>query len=192
MPRSPKSSLKAEDWLRIAFQSLTLEGVSALKVETLAPKLGATKGSFYWHFKDMPAFKTQMLQLWQAEATAAIIFVVNAGAGTGKDRLLRLAEIVSSMNQTNDYGGVTSEPSIRDWARHDATAAIALRAVDSQRLKYVSSLFAQHGFEKIKAQACAELFYTGFLGLQALAASRKVDVGARLKHLLNILLSGTV
>ncbi len=183
------SPLTPTDWLRAAFQTLALYGVHAIKAEVLAKQLKTTKGSFYWHFTDVPAFKAEMLTLWEAEATRAIIAVVTASAPPGADRLRALAEIVARMNADNEYGGLRAEPAIREWARVEPLAATAMRKVDDARIDYVTTLFVESGFASADALQRAELFYSGFLGLQAMVAIKPIDVGARLNALLRLLLS---
>ena len=61
----PKTSLKAEDWLDEALKVLAKEGANAVAVEPLAKRLGVTKGSFYWHFKNRDMLITELLKFWE-------------------------------------------------------------------------------------------------------------------------------
>ncbi len=47
-----RESLTAADWTEAALVALARGGLAAVGVEPLAKELGATKGSFYWHFAD--------------------------------------------------------------------------------------------------------------------------------------------
>jgi AcrR family transcriptional regulator len=180
--------LTPTDWMRTAFQNLASDGVSAIKAEILAKQLKATKGSFYWHFKDVPAFKTEMLKLWETEATKAIMAAVTSSTPRGPARLSALSAIVSHMNAENEYGGARAEPAIREWARVDALAATAMRRVDAARTAFVKKLFMESGFNATDARLRAELFYSGFLGLQALAATKPKEIGPQMEALLKLLL----
>ena len=40
-------------------------GLAAVAVEPLAARLGATKGSFYWHFRNRDAMLEAALQRWE-------------------------------------------------------------------------------------------------------------------------------
>jgi AcrR family transcriptional regulator len=188
MAATPKAKLEPDDWLKAAFRALATEGLPALKVELLAPKLKATKGSFYWHFTDMVQFKQEMLRLWQHETTTAIVDELEQAPAAPAAKLQRLVVIIGTMNERNDYGGVAAEPAIRSWAQHDRQVETALRKVDDQRIAFVTSLFHAHGISTAEAALRGELFYTSFLGLQALAASRKVDIVGRLTTVLVALL----
>jgi AcrR family transcriptional regulator len=186
-PETP-SKLTPTDWLRAAFQNLAVKGVSTIKAEVLAKKLGTTKGSFYWHFKDVPTFKAEMLKLWEAEATKSIMIAVTSSAPKGPARLQVLASIVSQMNANNEYGGLRAEPAIREWARVDAQAATAMQRVDLARIAFVKKLFVESGFPSKDAKLRAELFYSGFLGLQAMAAIKPIEISQRMQGLLKLLL----
>jgi hypothetical protein len=43
---------------------LAEKGHDALKAQTLAAGLGVTRGSFYWHFEDLEAFKRDLIAHW--------------------------------------------------------------------------------------------------------------------------------
>jgi len=67
------SRLSRDRWIDAGFRALTEKGPQALKAEPLARGLNTTKGSFYWHFKDVPAFQAEMLACWEKQATQDII-----------------------------------------------------------------------------------------------------------------------
>ena len=54
-------------WIEAGLKGLPKDGPDALRAETLARKIGTTKGSFYWHFKDVPAFQAALLTHWSRE-----------------------------------------------------------------------------------------------------------------------------
>src|SRR4051794_41764716 len=60
-----KRQLTAEDWTQAALDALARGGVAAVAVEPIAKSLGATKGSFYWHFADRNALLESALDLWE-------------------------------------------------------------------------------------------------------------------------------
>ena len=47
-----KWGVTAGDWITAALEAMRRGGVEAVAVEAIAVKLGVTKGSFYWHFRD--------------------------------------------------------------------------------------------------------------------------------------------
>jgi AcrR family transcriptional regulator len=188
MTRKPKPQLTPQDWIKAAFRTLATHGVGAIKAEVLAKQLNATKGSFYWHFRDVPSFRLEMLALWEADATADIIQHVYARAAPGPERLTLLSQIVSTMNTDNQYGGLKAEPAIRDWARNDAVVSHALARVDQRRLAFVTQLFCESGFDTDQAKLKADLFYSGFVGFQTIAANTPAPFEHKMLELLRVIL----
>ena len=136
--------LTPEDWIKAAFRRLGQGGIAAVRAEGLARDLGVSKGSFYWHFKDLPDLKAQMLAHWQDQATARILTLAQAGGDTAQARLARLMELATS-DLADPYGGLGTEAAIRDWARTDPGAQAVQAAVDAQRLAYLHGLLAEVG-----------------------------------------------
>ncbi|MFP5354956.1 MAG: TetR family transcriptional regulator [Gemmatimonadota bacterium] len=61
---SPTPSVSRDQWLEAAVAALAEGGVAAVRVEVLAARLGVTKGSFHWHFRDRAALLEGLLALW--------------------------------------------------------------------------------------------------------------------------------
>ena len=60
-----KSRLSANDWAEAALDVIRDSGVPAVAVESLAKRLGVTKGSFYWHFANREALIDAALARWE-------------------------------------------------------------------------------------------------------------------------------
>jgi len=56
--------LSVDDWIQAGFAILAAEGIKALKIDRLCRHLAVTKGSFYWHFTDMTAYRAALVQAW--------------------------------------------------------------------------------------------------------------------------------
>ena len=89
--------LNAHDWILVAYRRLVREGVAAVCVETLARDLGATKGSFYWHFKNLAALKAAMLVRWVELATDDISGAVMLSNLPARQALLALVSRISML-----------------------------------------------------------------------------------------------
>src|SRR3954453_8612881 len=72
-----RASLTSDDWTRAALEALARGGLAAVAVEPLAKELGATKGSFYWHFADRSALLEAALDLWERRDTDRVIAAVD-------------------------------------------------------------------------------------------------------------------
>lgn len=161
-------------------------GITGVKAEALALQLGATKGSFYWHFKDVPALHGAMLALWRNEATASIIAAINEDSSDGPARLIALTRMIAALNANNDYGGTKVEPAIRDWARFNLAAGQAVRHVDTERLEYLQNLYGECGMSLDESAKSAQLYYACYVGMQTLTVSRPIDVASKLETLVTM------
>lgn len=63
-PRDAGRRLSVDDWIQAGFALIVDGGPNALRVDKLCERLGVTKGSFYWHFADLPAYRTALLEAW--------------------------------------------------------------------------------------------------------------------------------
>lgn len=182
-----KPQLTPTDWIKASFVALTVGGPQAIRAESIARKLKVSKGSFYWHFADVPALKLAMLDHWEKTATKNIIDLVNLSASSAKDRLRVLVQL-STSSTDDEYGGLMAEAAIRDWARYDETASTALKSVDQQRLKFVQDQFHAFGTPKAQCKQNANILYAALIGLNHLAyhgyASASDDLDALLDHML--------
>lgn len=184
-----KTSLSSDDWTKAAFRALSRGGVQAIRAEAIARDLKVSKGSFYWHFKDVPDLRAQMLEHWARQATDAIIADVEAIDGSGREQLRLLVEAATD-DRNLAYGGVHAEGAIREWARYDSAAATILRAVDQRRLAYVAELFERCGFSAAVSRSGANILYGALIGLEALASGELADLRAEMLALLAALLQG--
>lgn len=185
-----KSRLAPEDWVAEGFKALSDKGLAELKAEVLAARLGTTKGSFYWHFKDVKEFKSAMLALWMKRGTVDVMLANESPAEDNAKRLKSLLAIVTKLNSTNSIGGMRCEPAVREWARNDGEAAKLLQQVDERRQKYIAGLFRGCGFTAREAHKRAEILYSTFVGQQAICVNQPHDMLPTLNQLLAFLLRG--
>lgn len=127
--------LSPEKWLDAGLGALAASGPSALAAEPLARALKTTKGSFYWHFKDVPAFQEAVLTRWQAAALEQV--------------LAHLQQEDESDRRLRDFGRMVLndpvEPQLRIWALNDPDVAKVIAEVDTERLAYLTRLLGQLG-----------------------------------------------
>ncbi len=166
---SKKTRLTAQDWIAAGFRALVTKGPDALKAEPLARDLETTKGSFYWHFKDVPDFKTKMLHHWQSSVIGALTAAVDAG-GTASQRLYRINEIAST--DSGSFGGAALEPAIRAWAQSDVEVADAIEEIDAKRMAYLAATLKQLGLTNPEF---ARILYGAYIGMGTLSATDGQD-----------------
>ncbi|WP_187429084.1 hypothetical protein ROLI_004850 [Roseobacter fucihabitans] len=122
-------------WIEAGLSELVENGAAALAAEPLARKIGTTKGSFYWHFKDVPAFQQAILADWQSRAFADVLTALSED-GSAEQRLRRFGALILSDEQDSAF---------RAWAKTSPDVAFAIAQVDAERLTYFSSLLRQLG-----------------------------------------------
>lgn len=130
-----KSRLSPDKWVSAGFDALVASGPAALAAEPLARALGSTKGSFYWHFKDVPAFHAALLDTWQARALQQVMDAVSA-SGEAEKRLRDFGQSVLAD---------PVEPKLRAWAQSNDQTAQVLADVDTERLHLLGRLLTTLG-----------------------------------------------
>src|SRR5271156_6576405 len=107
--------LKKFDWIEHGLRTLASDGANALKVGPMATQLKVSRGSFYWHFRDIADFRSQVLQCWQERTTEQVIRNLEA-AKAEPDRLKRLMRRAFVTKRS-------LERAIRSWASEDKEVA---------------------------------------------------------------------
>jgi AcrR family transcriptional regulator len=183
-----RTQLGPEDWVKAGFRLLAENGPGDLKAEIVARQLKTTKGSFYWHFKDVSAYHRSMLRIWEEQSTNSIIAQLDGTPLTGADKLVALARAITALNAQNEFGGLRAEPALRIWALSNTAAVKALQRVEANRVTYVASLFVEAGFNATVARSKAQTFYALFVGLQTLSAQQELRMEQRLLEGVELLL----
>ena len=82
--------LSEEDWLAAAYEVLTESGVEAVKVMPLAKRLGVSRTSFYWHFKDREELLEAMVRRWEERNTGNLVARTEAYAESIAEAMFNL------------------------------------------------------------------------------------------------------
>ena len=176
--------LSRETWIAAGFLSLAQTGPASLQINLLALRLGATKGSFYWHFRDLKDFKSGMLSLWRSKvATEVVAEVTRADSAEARlDVLLSNAARAAP----EEYGGRNIETAMRAWSLSDSDVAAALLELDTMRMAFVAQILKDLGIEN---PAVTELVYAAYIGLDDLHSKGRADIGAALDALRGMILA---
>jgi AcrR family transcriptional regulator len=161
--------LGPEDWITAAYGVFEKEGVGAVSIDPLAKKLGVTRGSFYWHFRDRADLLRAVLDRWHAVQTEATIEQNERQGGEPQARLLRLLETCATDDGVLEMG-------IRAWANENDAAQQAVKMVDARRIGYLETLLVEVGFDDVEAGLRARVAYSAWLGEYsgAIASSRQM------------------
>ncbi len=160
----PRQRLSASDWTAAALDALAEGGLAAVAVEPLATRLGATKGSFYWHFTNRDALLTAVLERWERTDTEDVIAYVEAEpAGPA-----RLRALIAGAVGTRTGESARVELALQATAGHPLVAPVLAR-VTRRRMEYLAAQFGEMGFPPDEAGRRGQLAYTSYLGLAQLA-----------------------
>ncbi|MBI5107731.1 MAG: TetR/AcrR family transcriptional regulator [Rhodocyclales bacterium] len=160
--KSPRVALDRDTWIKGAIAILAEHGAERLRVEVLAKRLGVTKGSFYWHFKDRRDLQDAVLQFWKDGRIHDIRKQTQAEPGGEAAALLHTIEVYSSARNRK---GIAIEAAVRDWARRDAQAVAMVEEVDAERLACACRLFRACKLDEHEAQARSLLLYAYVFGV---------------------------
>ncbi|WP_087004103.1 TetR/AcrR family transcriptional regulator [Rhizobium sullae] len=155
--------LAKSDWIDHGLRTLAERGPNALKIGAMAEGLNVSRGSFYWHFRDVADFRTQLLQHWRDWTTQRVIRELEADL----DEPDRLRSLVSSAFAGEPGNGRTIrslDKAVRAWAIDSDEVAAVVASVDADRVAYIARLLVESGVESEKAAYRASFLYWAYLG----------------------------
>jgi AcrR family transcriptional regulator len=161
-------------WIDAAFDVLAEGGIDAVRIDPLAKRLGVTRGSFYWHFKDREALHKAMLKQWRKWATYQIGDKIDRAAPDARERLRKNLALPTAGPRAKRAAAI--EMAIRFWARRDEEAANAVRRIDHQRLRYYAKHFVDLGHGEEDARRRAYLFYATLMAQAIIVTDAATDV----------------
>ena len=150
--------LTRDDWIRGALSAIATGGIAAAAVEPLAVRLGATKGSFYWHFRNRDHLITEALLTWEREWTDELIIEYERIA----DPRQRLRESYRMLIQDEQEESATDVALLGSGG--DPLAAPIVARVQQKRLEYLERCFVGLGLPGSDARQRARIAYSAYLG----------------------------
>ena len=83
-----------EAWPAAALNVLAEDGLAKLRIDKLAADLGATKGSFYHHFKSRDDFVQELLDFWSRTCSDRVIREIGALRVPPQERVLEMMRLI--------------------------------------------------------------------------------------------------
>ncbi len=158
-----QTRLSPDSWIEAGFAALVAQGPSALKAEALARNLKTTKGSFYWHFKDVPAFHEAMLSRWEEDCLIRFRNVTAVDMSPAQ-RLRHLSQAVEKEDVSAAENAI--EPAVRAWAHGDQNASQTVARVDAHRMDEITRTLNDLGLSNPEL---ARIIYAANLGMAEMA-----------------------
>jgi AcrR family transcriptional regulator len=150
--------LSRDDWTSAALAAIADGGLAAVGVEPLAARLGATKGSFCWHFENRDALLDAAISRWEKETTTDVVAAITAAHDAPASQFRRLVASVIERAEQDRVG-----PALLASATHPSVAA-ALERVIAARLNLIATVLQRLGFPPSVARRRALLAYSAYLG----------------------------
>ena len=150
--------LSRENWIRVALDRLTTNGIEGVRIVPLAEQMGVTSGSFYWHFKSRRELHEALLDYWEREMTDAAMVAAKGFDGLPEERIWGL------MEQVMRAGFARYDLAIWHWAQSDiAVQAVFQRALE-KRFSFAKWMFMEAGFDAIQAEARGRMMVVYMMG----------------------------
>ncbi len=168
--RRASTRLSVDDWVHEALELIGEEGLSAVKIDRVAQRLGATKGSFYWHFTDLASFMDAVARRWCTDREEMRAMLDALDELPPRERLVRLIELV----QDTRYWRL--ERASREWAQTNLRVRRTLARSDAWILEAERKAFLDLGFSAADARLRANsLFFAGMGYILAGPADGRLD-----------------
>ena len=175
--------LSADDWIQAGYAILAEGGLEGLKIDRLCGRLGVTKGSFYWHFKDMAAYRAAVVEAWAQLRDRDRSHFGDLGHLPPRDRL---AQMMGSLLGERQW---TLERAMREWARTDPAVAESVHTADRLVLSAVRQAFLDAGFQPDDADMRANATFAAGIGFLHLAdAPPSARLAAQRERFLDVML----
>ncbi|HEX5514694.1 MAG TPA: TetR/AcrR family transcriptional regulator [Gammaproteobacteria bacterium] len=179
-----KEQLSRDAWLDAAANAIAEGGFDNVRVLVLAKKLGVTRGSFYWHFKDHEDLVVSFLQRWRQRRLAELANWRPTGHDIEQE-LHRIMHLLLSESSRHLWR-MRVELAVRDLARRDALAAQVVAEVDQARIEQNAQLLASIANDPSGAADLALLLYVATMGAQLVTTGPlgDTDVVGRIERLI--------
>lgn len=164
-------------WLEAAYQCLLEVGVDGVKILPLAKKLGLSRTSFYWFFKDREELLDALLARWREKNTGNLVRQAAAYAETVAEAMLNVFDCwLDSRLFDSQF-----EFAVRSWALQSAAVRSQVQAADQQRIAALTRMFVRFGHSAGRADVRARTIYLvqiGYISMQT-----REDIALRMQRI---------
>jgi AcrR family transcriptional regulator len=165
--------LNRQRWLSAGLETLATIGPEGLRIMPIAEQLGVTKGSFYWHFKNMDDYQQALLAEWENLYTQEAIRWIEGEASEPQAKLKNWITGAA-------YADFRLDRAIRSWAQANPAAQEIRTRVDQDRIAYLAKLLRGVGWSKEEAASLADWTYCAWVGYTMMDLPPSTDKQLRL------------
>lgn len=154
-----------ESWLQAAYEALLESGVNAARIQPLSKKLGVSRTSFYWFFKDREELLSALLSRWRNKNTGSIIKQSEAYAESIAEAMLNVFDCWLDKSLFDSQ----FEFAVRSWSLQSAEILAEVQTADQLRLAALRKMLIRFGHKEIWADVRARTTYLvqiGYISMQ--------------------------
>ncbi|MFD0899648.1 TetR/AcrR family transcriptional regulator [Actinomadura sediminis] len=151
-----RTKASRRDWIEAAYGELARTGERGVTINALASRLGVTKGSFYWHFKDRTELVRALFDRWAHERTDEMLGLALGTTADPRERLRRVQALGREIAPV--------DRAMRLWARREPAAEEAVRHADRALLGHIAACLRDLGFAPDDARLRAQLMLRAWVG----------------------------
>lgn len=140
---------------------LAQQGAERVRIMPIAEELSVTKGSFYWHFKNLDEYHVSLIQEWERRDTLQAIAFVESMQGDAQSKL----QCWITGASMSDFHIAKA---IRAWSISNPMIAEVQSRVDQKRIDFLKKLLREVGWPKEDADTLANWTYWAFIGFSTL------------------------
>jgi AcrR family transcriptional regulator len=169
--RSSNVKATRDDWLDLALSVLALEGVDHVTVLNLSERLGVSRSSFYWYFKNRDELLGALLDGLDELNTRSIVAQAEAPTTIVNEAVCNVFRCW--VNPT--IFSPRLDFAVREWARRSAYIRKALDRADRVRTDALKALFVRFGYDDGDAFVRARALYYMQIGYYALDLREPIE-----------------
>ncbi|MBD0415323.1 TetR/AcrR family transcriptional regulator [Oryzicola mucosus] len=155
-----RKTLSREAWIDAAIYALERKGIANVKIDHLSRQLKVTRGSFYFHFKNLKDLLNSLLIEWRQRNCAPFRALAVETVTDGQAYF----DAVTGVWIREDPFSPKLDLAIRDWARSSAAVARELRDQDDFRMELLVKAFAALGYDRDESLIRARVTYFQQIG----------------------------
>ena len=164
-----------EGWLEAAYGALLESGVDSVRILPLAKRLGLSRTSFYWFFKDREELLGALLTRWRDKNTGNMIKQSEAYAESITEAMLNVFDCWLDKSLFDSQ----FEFAVRSWALQSPEILSEVQRADQARLDALIRMFVRFGFKEITADVRARTIYLVQIGYISMQTEENLAVRMR-------------
>jgi AcrR family transcriptional regulator len=174
--------LTADDWIQAGFALLADTGPNTLRIDRLCARLSVTKGSFYWHFTDMHAYRAALVEAWGSLHDEPRRRFQNLHDVDPRERLgVMMRTLISPEHWA-------LERAMRLWALTDEAVLASVQRSDDRVRRAVRQALVDYGFEAEEAALRSTVMFAAGVGLLHTAGSIEDEPAILRERILDFIL----